>query len=578
MRWSLLAIPLIIVGCRPTITPTVTTDTLPPDWFTNVAKAAGIDATYRNGEDAEHFAILESLGGGLGWIDFDQDGQLDLVVTGGGHYTGADRKTLTGYPTELYRNLGSGKFAKMPDGNGLNATQFYSHGVAVGDYDCDGFPDVLITGYGQWALYHNVPGDAAGRRFVETTQAAGLHLDRHFWSSSAAWADFDGDGFPDLYVCQYVDWSWGNNPPCPGYSIKQKQDVCPPKQFGSVAHALFRNKGDGTFQEVTREAGLRIDNPEKDYGKGLGILVVDVNNDRKPDIYIGNDTTDNFLYLNRSTPGKINFGDVGFNLGVARDGNGIPNGSMGIDATDFDGSGRPSIWVTNYENEFHALYRNETRTPDKLAFTFATPSAGIGAIGPKFVGFGTGFADIDHDGWDDIVIANGHVVRFPPNDNLRQPPILLLNEEVNQRRKFKLASFPPESDFMKPLRGRGLALGDYDNDGAIDVGISCLNEPMVLFHNHYAEVTPGRHWLGIELFQANHHDFVGAKVTIEFADRKLTRFAKGGGSYLSSADRRIVVGLGESTGPVKVTSEWQHGGERTTHEGLAVDQHHRLGK
>src|SRR5262249_1203760 len=228
---------------------------------------------------------------------------------------------------------------------GLDQPLFYSHGAAAADYNNDGWPDLLVTGWGRLALFRNEPDAKGGRRFVEVTREAGLTDDP--WGTSAAWADLDGDDYPDLYVCHYVDWSWVNHPRCAGYSPAFERDVCPPKAFAALPHKLYLNNRDGTFTDVSKEAGLRVERSDQEYGKGLGVLLVDVNGDRKPDIYVANDTVDNFLYLNESTPGKLRFQEVGVSAGVARDDNGVPNGSMGVDAADYDGTGRPSIWVTN---------------------------------------------------------------------------------------------------------------------------------------------------------------------------------------------------------------------------------------
>ena len=314
------------------------------------------------------------------------------------------------------------------------------------------------------ALFHNEPDEAGGRRFREVTKAAGL-LGPHFWSTSAAWGDLDGDGYPDLYLCQYVDWSNDNDPTCPGYYPGILRDVCPPAKFAARPHALYRNRGDGTFEDVTAAAGLRTDRTDRDYGKGLGVLLVDVDLDGRADIYVANDTTDNFLYLNRSTPGQLRFEDRGLESGVARDGNGMPNGSMGLDAADYDGSGRPALWVTNYENEFHALYRNREMSGGELHFTFATPAAGLSVVGREFVGFGTAFVDVDSDGWEDIVVSNGHVMRHSTKNNIAQRPLLFRNVPRSDGRGFVDARELAGGYFSTVHRGRGLAVADLDNDG-----------------------------------------------------------------------------------------------------------------
>ena len=610
-----------------------------PPFFEDVTAQSGIDFTYRNGEEAKHMAILESLGGGAALIDFDGDGLLDIFLPGGGYfsatadeyaprrqeYEAAKKKLLEegkldeaaklrpkdppkihGYPCKLYRNKGNFQFEDVTAKVGLDKQpDLYTHGAAVCDYDRDGWPDLLVTGYGRVILYHNEPDGNGGRKFVDVTEKAGLlgpdpkklseesgQPGEHFWSTSAAWGDLDGDGYPDLYICQYVNWSFvKKNPPCPGYSSKYAHDVCPPKDFDSRAHALWRNNGNGTFTDITKDAGLRVVAPLKEsllnegrkevdgtyLGKGLGVLFVDVDGDGKPDIYVCNDTTDNFLYLNRSTPGKFKFEDKGLELGVARDNTATANGSMGVDAADFDGSGRPSIFVTNYENEFHALYKS-VLNKDRLSFTFNTPAAGLSIIGPNFVAFGTKFVDVDNDGWEDIVITNGHVVYFPPRENLKQRPILFMNTAYAEKngtvRRYAEASGRGGSYFKEAHRGRGLAVGDLNNDGRQDLIFVFQNEPVRILRN----IAPSNHnWLGVELQAADRRSIVGAKLTLEVGDRKLVRFVKGGGSYLSAHDMRVVFGLGEARTPGKLTVEWPTGEPRVqSWENLAPNKYQPL--
>ena len=563
-------------GCRPAPTnvevasPTKGDDeTQGPQFFQEVA-GSGIDCTYRNGEEAQHFAILESLGGGVALIDYDGDGLLDVFVTGGGEYTGPDKKTIAGRPCKLYRNLGGFKFQDVTKEAGLaDFPWFYTHGAAVADYDRDGWPDLLVTGWGRVALFHNEPVDLndpkKGRKFVDVTDKAGLT--DITWAVSAAWADFDGDGYPDLYVCQYVDWSWDNNPPC-NYDGKTP-DVCPPKKFNGLPHKLFANNGDGTFKDVSAEAGLH--GAGADAGKGLGVLAVDVNDDGKPDIYVANDTVDKFLYINECSKGKFKFKDVGLLAGASRDERGSANGSMGVDAGDYDGCGRPSLWVTNYESELPALYHNECDGA-KVYFAYHTVQSGIAAVGQRYVGWGTGFLDLDHHGWEDLFIADGHAIHYPTGRDVgrRQKPVLLRNVGGG---KFKVATRQGGPYFEKEHLGRGVALGDLDNDGRIDAIVSHVNEPASVLRN-VADVGAD-HWLGVELAGKDHADIVGAKVVLECGGRTQTRFAKGGGSYASSPDRRLVFGLGTADRIDRLSVVWP---DRTKQEwkDLPVDRYHRL--
>jgi hypothetical protein len=575
------ALTLLSLACnnKPTTTRAAPSEEEPsgPPWFEDITSTSGVSFTYINGEDRDHYAILESLGGGLGLIDFDGDGLQDLFLPGGGRYGGNEGKEILGTPCKFYRNLGGGKFKEITAEVGLDRLAggkpwYYTHGVAVADYDRDGYPDLLVTGYGRLALFHNEADGKGGRRFREVTGEAGLERG-HFWGTSAAWADLDGDGYPELYVCQYVDWSFKNNPFCSGYTTNVKRDVCPPKQFNAVPHALYHNvansSGGRKFADISKSAGLRVERADSDHGKGLGVLIVDINLDGKPDIYVANDTTDNFLYINESTPGKVRLVERGFEMGVARDGNGTPNGSMGIDAADFDHSGLPSIWVTNYEGELHALYRN-TRIGKRQFFNYYTQAAGLAVIGQNYVGFGTMFADMDGDGNEDIVISNGHVIRHPYRAGLAQKPVLFRNEGKGS---FVEWTRQGGSYFQAEHRGRGVAVGDLDNDGKPDLVFSHANQPVRLLRN----VAPWRHWLGIELVGHEHRHVVGARIIVEAGGQKQTRFIKGGGSYLTSSDSRQRFGLGEHDRVDRVTVHWPSGEPAVQQfTGLAVDRYWRL--
>jgi hypothetical protein len=574
-----------------------------PDLFEEVTASSRVRFTYRNGEEVKppHLAILESLGGGVALIDYDGDGLVDIFLPGGGYFAGPDNKEIRGRPCKLYKNLGNFRFKDVTREVGLdrladNRPWFYTHGAAVADYDRDGWPDLLVTGWGRVALFHNEPVDpqdpSKGRKFRDVTAEAGL--DKGItWATSAAFADLDGDGYPDLYLCQYVNWSWDNHPKCK-YDGKTF-DVCPPKTFQGLPHKVFHNRanpeGGRRFVDVSNEAGLRMPRVAADYrilthlsarekkalraadkaeefGKGLGVLIVDVNLDGKPDIWVANDTVDKFLYINRSTPGKIRLAEQGMLAGVAVNSSGKADGSMGVDAGDPQGTGRPWLWVTNYEHELHGLYRNQC-TKDRVFFHFSTQLSGIGAIGQNYVGWGTGFLDIDHHGWEDLVIVNGHAIRYPAGQApRRQKPVLLRNRDGH------FTGITPRggSYFHRDHLARGLALGDLDNDGKVDLVVSHMNDPVALLRN----VSPkGNHWLGVKLAGRGHADVVGARVILEAGGRKQYRFAKGGGSYASAPDQRLVFGLGKTERVDRVTVIWPNG-ERQKWTGLGVDGYYQL--
>ncbi len=584
-------------GCGHAAQPTAATTIAPePGYFEDVTADSGLSFAYHNGEEAGHASILESLGGGVALIDYDGDGLLDVFLTGGGAFEGPDRKEIRGRTCKLYKNLGGFRFRDVTTEVGLDGLAngepwFYTHGCAVADYDNDGWADLLVTGWGRLALFHNVPDGKGGRRFEEVTRQAGL-TDR-LWSTSAAWGDLDGDGFPDLYVCHYVNWSWDNNPPCKDYRDQSRPDVCAPKVFRALPHALYRNNHDGTFTEISAAAGLRGPRPdnayaalthldpeararlrradqEKDYGKGLGVLIADLDDDGLPDIYVANDTSGNFLYLNR---GGGRFEEVGAERGAVYSDQGRLTGSMGIDAADYNGTGSLSIFVSNYQNEAHALYRNCGRGH----FVFASGSAGIAAVGLDYVGFGTGFLDFDLDGHEDLFLSNGHVVHHPaPPAEVLQFPLLLRNARRPGDRphavRFDNVTARAGAYFQARHAGRGAALGDLDNDGRIDIVLNPVNESAVVLRNRH---DAGHHWLGVALVGRAYHDAVGARVELEVGGETLVRAVKGGGSYLSSSDRRVIFGLGarDAVGTVKV--RWPSG-KTQTWDGLAVDRYWTL--
>jgi hypothetical protein len=572
---------------HPPDTPASRPDPSGPPFFEDVTAASGLAFAYRNGEETgSYFSILESLGGGVALLDYDGDGRLDVFLTGGGHYAGDGGKELVGAPCRLYRNLGNGKYKDVTAEAGLDRLAggeawFYTHGATVADYDRDGWPDLLVTGWGRVALFHNVPVDPAdptkGRRFEDVTDPAGLATGIT-WATSAAFGDLDGDGYPDLYVCQYVNWSFGNNPVC--MLGGKTRDICPPSSFDGLPHKVFRNVpltphpspskregGERKFVDVSAEAGLVA--PGRESSKGLGVLLIDVDGDGKPDVYVANDAVEKVLYLNRSVPGKIRFEEVGRASGVACDGMGRPNGSMGLDAGDYDGSGKPALWVTNYENELHGLYRNDTR-PGVTFFNYQTTAAGLGAGGQRYVGWGTAFLDVDLDGWEDLFWVNGHATRHYSETGASrlQPPMLYRNLGG----KFRDVSRQIGSYHDTNHLGRGVGFGDLDNDGRTDLVISHINEPVAVLRG-----IGGRdcHWLGVELLGKDHADVVGARAELQTGGRTLTRFAKGGGSYLSSGDRRLLFGLGREATVGRLLVTWPDG-SRQTFDGLPVDHYHRI--
>lgn len=541
-RWLLaLALALLVMGAvlvrwpRPRPAPTSLL-------FDDITSQARIDFTYRNGEQANEYTILESLGGGVAVFDYDGDGWRDIFLVGGGRIE-PGTLAVHGHANALYRNRGDGTFENVTEQVGLATPLFYGHGAYPCDIDADGDDDLLVTGWNRMALFRN-EGQGRDRRFVDITREAGLTDTR--WSTAAAWGDLDGDGLPDLYVAHYVDWSATNHPVCVGELPSIPKEVCAPQKFHPLRHRLYKNNGKGTFTDMTEAVGLQRD------GKGLGVVMLDLDGDGRNDLYVANDAGANFLYLNQ---GAWTFKESGRFAGVALDALGMVNGSMGVDAADYDGSGRPSLWVTNYQNEDHALYQHQ----QPGVFRHASKDAGITALGQQFVGFGTGFLDVDNDGWEDLVIAHGHVLRHPTRSSVAQRPVLLQNVARSSSRGFREWPTPHSPYFEQTHRGRGLAIGDLDNDGRADLVISHLNEPVRVLRN----VAPPQEWLGLELRSTTHRSLTGTIVTLDVGGQRQTRFVKGGGSYLSTHEQRVLFGLGTNRTPGPLTIRWPNGTTQT---------------
>lgn len=503
--------------------------------FVNRAHEMGIDFSYSDGADANFCTMLEALGGGVAWLDYDRDGWSDLAATGGGDLR--SDKTITGCAAALFRNLDGKRFVSVGGRAGVESHELYSNGLAIADYDNDGFQDLLITGYGRPQLWHNM-GDGT---FLQVANAAGLIDDR--WGSSAGWADLNGDGNLDLYMAHYVNWSFENHPFCAG-GPPGERDNCPPREFQPLPDSVYFSRGDGTFIDATEWAGLRLD------GKGLGVLLCDVEPDGDVDIYVANDTTDNFLYIN---DGQGKFQEMGIAAGVARDENGIPNGSMGVGLCDFNRDGLPDLWVANYERESFALYRNEGRGH----FLHVSQRYGITDQGGLFVGFGTECEDFDSDGVQDVVVANGHVIKFPAASPRKQIPLLLRFDGARFQRMPGVAG----SYFGEPHEGRGLGAADFDGDGDLDLAISQLNEPLALLENRFLDQN---RWLALELIgtQSN-RDAVGARVTLQTDKGAWDRQVTGGGSYLSHSSRRLHFPLPGQAEPISLVVRWPAGEVQT---------------
>lgn len=498
------------------------------DWTAN----AGIDFVYENGEDAGYFAILESLGGGVAVLDFDRDHREDLYFAGGGAFE--QGPTTIGLSCGLFRNLGEMQFVSATRPAVATAAGYYNHGIIRGDYDADGFCDVLVTGYGGVQLLHNL-GDGT---FEEVTAVA--HLDDRQWSSSAAWGDLNGDGHLDLYVTHYVDWSFENNPVCTAGN-PDLQDVCPPRQYSGLDDHVYLSNADGTFHDASAAMGLLPG------GKGLGVVAADLDRDGDLDVYVTNDTVPNHLYENT---GQGTFKDRSLMSGTSLSDRGVPDGSMGVELFDYNRDGLLDLWVVNYENESAALYRNEGR----MTFRHVSSPTGVTDVGGLFVGWGTCCFDFDHDADEDIFVSNGHVIRHPSNSPLRQLPLFFENLGTG---RFQNVAPHSAGYLSEPHMGRGAATGDLDGDGALDLAVSHTNEPVAVLRN---QSTENAAWLMIDLIgTVSPRDPVGATVEVVTAGGTQVRHYAGGGSYASTSSRRLHFGLGAATEVEQLVITWPSG-------------------
>jgi len=510
--------------------------------FVDDAEAAGLRFVHDNGHSRRNPPPTEAMCGGVGLLDFDGDGWFDVYVVQGGPFPPLESVSNQG--DRLFRNRGDGKFEDVTERAGIASFPGgYGHGVTVGDYDNDGWPDLFVTRWRSYALYRN-KGDGS---FEDVTRQAGLGGDRD-WPTSAAFADLDGDGDLDLYVCHYLAYDPNNPRRCVHPESPGKHD-CNPLDFPSLPDHVFRNDG-GRFTDVTAESGF-VDPA----GRGLGVLAANLDDDNRIDLYVANDMTANYLFHNR---GGFRFEETGHLAGVAASADGGYKAGMGIACGDLDGDGLLDLAVTNYFGESTTFYRNLG------GGFFADHSSAIGMAAPtrRLLGFGIAFFDADNDGWLDVLSANGHVLDSRPQFPWTMPLQLLEGGPGGRLTDVSERAGEP----FRPLHlGRGLAVGDLDNDGRLDAVVLAQNEPLIYLHNR---TRPQGHFVVFALQGTkSNRDGVGARLTISSAGRHQAAERYGGGSYQSSGDPRLHFGLGAATSVESVEVRWPSG---------RVDRHGRL--
>ena len=517
--------------------PSKAADTPIPVRFTDIRKSAGItfvqDST---GSDQKYY--LETMGTGVAWLDYDQDSLMDLyLVQSSATDAYSPQKPLR---SALYHNNGDGTFTDVTEKAGVGGEGHYGQGVAVGDFDNDGYPDLYVTGYGRAILYHN----NGNGTFTDVTAKAGL-ADEGAWSTSAGWFDFDKDGWLDLLVTNYLDWSPKNNLWCgeraPGY-----RSYCSPNEFKGQHTKLYRNNHDGTFTDVSTKSGVGL--PES---KGMGVVLADFNNDGWPDIAIANDTWPNFFFQNNHDG---TFSDVSLISGLAASEDGNYEAGMGIDAADVEGDGFLDVYITHLDFELNRLYHNG----GDGTFTDVTYNSGIGNKATLLSGVAAKFIDYDNDGWPDIVQANGAMV-----DNVKlyhslvsyEEPLLLFHNLGNGH--FEKASDSVGPDFVRPVVGRGLATADFFNDGAVGFAVNCRGDYPELMRNDGGNAN---HWLEVLLIGTkSNRDGIGAVLKLSAEGFVRVDQAKGGTSYMSASDPRIHFGLGKRNKVDSLLVTWPSG-------------------
>lgn len=540
--FGILAVSILAIAARPV-----------ENIFEDITDIAGIHWKHFNGESTDRF-LIEASSGGVGFVDFDSDGLLDLFFVNGG-------ETPKGKSSEpvrhgLYRNLGNGHFEDVTLKAGMAATPFYGMGVAAADYDKDGFEDLYVTGYPSCALFHN-NGDGT---FRNATSSSGVE-NTGKWAASAAWFDYDRDGYLDLFVCNYAELTFSNPKRC---EYEGKPSYCSQRAYPGQASVLYHNQRDGTFKDVSVPAGIH-----QLVGRAFGVVSTDFDNDGWPDLYVARDASSDLLLLNQKDE---TFRDAAVEAEVAYNSDGVALAGMGVDAGDVDGDGLPDLVVTNFNDEYHSLYLNRKRFP----FENGTQRSGLAGLTKAYVGWGVRFFDYDNDGDLDLLIITGHInqmIELTRKDVTYQEQPLLL--ENNGHGIFRDASAEAGPAFRTRYSGRGMAIGDFDNDGDSDVVFTRLGDRPVLLRNQKGQSNA---WIGFDLQgTASNRDAIGARLSLANGKNTLSRWVAGGGSFLASHDKRVVFGLGQEPVPKSLSVEIEWPSNRVQKVfGLSPNRYHRI--
>ena len=535
-RWSVLSL-LGLLCAAIVFGPSVGSSQPPKEIFTDVTQQAGITWRQFNGESADCH-LIETMGGGVAFLDFDGDGLLDIFLVNGGETPHG--KSAAPVKNALYRNLGNGKFTDVAAHAGVDKLNSYGMGVAVGDFDNDGLPDLYVTGFPASALFHN----NGNGTFTDITDHAGVK-NAGRWAASAAWFDYDRDGLLDLVVTNYVQFSFDNPKKC---EVNGTRAYCAQVAYAGMPMTLYHNNGNGTFTDVSARSGL-----DKFVGRALGVVAIDVNDDGWPDLFVARDASPNLLLINKKDG---TFEDTGLDAEVAYDYAGLAKSGMGVDAGDVNGDGIPDFVVTNFNDQYHSLFLGSPSLP----YVDYTVASHLAEYSRNYVGWGAKFIDYDNDSNLDLVIANGHINQViettRENVKYREPPLLLHNVGNSI---FRDARREAGATFNSAYSARGLAVGDFDNDGSPDIVFTTLNGPPLLLRNNIGH---DNDWIGFELQGTkSNRDAIGARIAVFYDKRQVVRWITGGSSYLSSHDKRVLVGLGHLPAGTNVTAEirWPSG-------------------